>query len=301
MREEYKNQIWLHAAVLIFGTTGVLGKLISLGAYYLVWYRLIVAIAALGLFLVVAQHRFNTNRRSIGKMLGIGVILAAHWVTFFEAIKQSNVSVSLVCFSSSTLFVSFIEPFYYKRKVAWHEPVLGVFIILGLYFVFRSEFKYIAGMQLSVLSAFLAAWFTVLNGLLVRESDARTITFFELLGAFTILTFFLQFTNRLESSELRLPLGDLGWLLILGVLCTAFSFVLSVQLVKKMSPYSFVIAVNLEPIYAILLALLIWPESETMSEGFYFGAVMVVLAIFLNAYFQKRRKGFISGLVDRDS
>ncbi len=299
MREEYKNQLWLHSAVLIFGTTGVIGKLISLGSYQLVWYRLIVAIAALGLFLAFVKHRFNTRGRTIGKMLGVGVILAAHWVTFFEAIKQSNVSVSLVCFSSSTLFVSFVEPFYYKRKVAWHEPILGVFIILGLYFVFRSEFKYVAGMQLSMLSAFLAAWFTVLNGLLVRESDARTIAFFELLGALAILTFFLAVTNRFEASQLTPLLSDLGWLLILGTVCTAFSFVLSVQLVKKISPFSFVMAVNLEPIYAILLALLIWPESETMSEGFYLGAGIVVLAIFLNSYFQKRGKGFIGGYVDR--
>ncbi len=299
MREEYRNQIWLHFAVLIFGTTGVIGKLISLGSYQLVWYRLIIAIAALGFFLAVVQHQFNSSGRSIGKMLGVGVILAAHWVTFFEAIKQSNVSVSLVCFSSSTLFVSFIEPFYYKRKVAWHEPILGVFIVLGLYFVFRAEFKYVAGMQLSILSAFLAAWFTVLNGLLVRGSDARTITFFELLGALAILSLFLAVTNRFEVSQLRPLLSDLGWLLILGTVCTAFSFVLSIQLVKKISPFSFVMAVNLEPIYAILLALLIWPDSETMSEGFYLGAGMVVLAIFLNSYFQKRRNGFIGGVVDR--
>lgn len=301
MREEYKNQIWLHSAVLIFGITGVLGKLISLGAYHLVWYRLVIGVAALGLFLAIVRHRFRSNRSTIGKMLLIGIILAVHWITFFEAIKQSNVSVSLVCFSSSTLFVSFIEPFYYKRRVAWHEPVLGVFIILGLYFVFRSELKYVAGMQLSILSAFLAAWFTVLNGLLVRESDARTITFFELLGALAILTLFLLIGGRLGVSELRLPLADVGWLLILGIVCTAFSFVLSVQLVKRISPYSFVMAVNLEPIYAILIALLIWPESETMSEGFYLGAGMVVLAIFLNAYFQKRGKDFEGGLVDRGS
>jgi len=234
----------------------------------------------------------------VRKMLAVGIILAAHWVTFFEAIKQSNVSVSLVCFSSSTLFVSLIEPFYYKRKVAWHEPLLGVFIVVGLYFVFRAEFTYLLGMQLSILSAFLAAWFTVLNGLLVRENDARTITFFELLGALGVLTLFMLLTDELKVRELGLPLADLGWLLILGVVCTAFSFVLSVQLVKKISPYSFVMAVNLEPIYAIILALLIWPESETMSEGFYLGAGIVVLTIFLNAYIQKKRRLFATGSVD---
>jgi len=299
MREAYKNQIWLHFAVLIFGTTGILGKLISLGAYHLVWYRLVVAVIALGLFLLVVQHRFRSRGDSLIKMLAVGIILAAHWVSFFEAIKQSNVSVSLVCFSSSTLFVSFIEPLYYKRKVAWHEPVLGAFIVVGLSFVFRAEFTHIVGMQLSILSAFLAAWFTVLNGLLVRDNDARTITFFELLGALGALSLFMLLTDKLKVRELSLPFADLGWLLILGIVCTAFSFVLSVQLVKKISPYSFVMAVNLEPIYAILLALLIWPESETMSEGFYLGAGIVVLTIFLNGYFQKKRRPFATGSVDR--
>ncbi len=277
----------------------MLGKLISLGAYHLVWHRLVIAVAALGLYLAVVRHRFATRPGSAAKMLGVGVILAAHWVTFFEAIKQSNVSVSLVCFSSSTLFASFLEPLLYKRRVAWHEPILGLVIILGLYFVFRSEFTFVSGMLLSVLSAFLAAWFTVLNGLLVRDHDAKTITFYELLGALGVLTFFLLATSQLGLEDLTLSGADLGWLLILGIVCTAFSFLLSVQLVKRISPYTFVMAVNLEPIYAILMAILIWPESETMSPGFYGGAAIVVAAIFLNAYFQKRGRRFASGPVDR--
>lgn len=117
-----------------------------------------------------------------------------------------------------------------------------------------------------------------------------------MLGA---LSLFLLLTDKLKVRELSLPFADLGWLLILGIVSTAFSFVLSVQLVKKISPYSFVMAVNLEPIYAILLALLIWPESETMSEGFYLGAGIVVLTIFLNGYFQKKRRPFATGSVDR--
>jgi len=297
MRESLKYQIWLHVAVVIFGTTGVLGKLITLDAYHLVWHRLVIAVLALGLYLAIARHPLRTKRFEVGKMLGVGVILAAHWVTFFEAIKQSNVSVSLVCFSSATLFASFLEPLFYKRRISWHEPVLGLCIILGLYFVFRSEFAFVSGMLLSVLSAFLSSWFIVLNGLLVRNHDAKTITYYELVGALGVLTLFLLFADRLALSDLRLSGADLGWLLILGIVCTAFSFLLSVQLVKKISPYTFVMAVNLEPIYAILLAILIWPESETMSPGFYLGAAIVVAAIFLNAYFQKKGKRIAMGSV----
>lgn len=287
MYAKYKYQIWLQIAVIIYGFTGVLGKLISLDAYHLVWHRLVIALIALGMYLVWKRHSLALDSSRIRKLLGVGVILGAHWITFFEAIKQSNVSVSLVCFSSAALFTSFIEPFYYKRRIAWREPILALCVVFGLYFVFRSEFAFVTGMLLSIVSAALAGWFTVLNGLLVRDMDTRTITFYELLGAFLTLSVCLLILDGFSLEHMGMPLSDLGWLLILGIVCTAFSFMLGVQLVRKITPYTFAMAVNLEPIYAIVLALLIWPESETMSGGFYLGAGIVVLVIFLNSWLQR--------------
>ena len=216
----------------------------------------------------------------------VGVIIAVHWVTFFEAIKQSNVSVALVCFSSSTLFTSLIEPFYFKRKIKAYELIFGLVIILGLYFIFSFEFKYLIGMILSVISAVLASWFTVINGILIKENNAKTISFYELLGAFIVVSVYLLISTELDFSQFLLPVADIKWLLILGVVCTAFAFLVSVEVMKKISPYTVTISVNLEPIYSIIVALLIWPESETMSFGFYLGTIIVITTIFLNALFK---------------
>lgn len=285
MLEKYKYHIWLHITVLIFGFTGVLGKLIETSSYLLVWYRVGIALIALLGYFLLKKHSLKVDKKLLGKILLVGVIIAVHWVTFFEAIKQSNVSVALVCFSSSTLFTSLIEPLYFKRKIKPYELIFGLLIIIGLYFIFSFEFKYITGMILSVFSAALASWFTVLNGMLIKKSNSKTISFYELLGAFSIVTIYLLISNGVNFS---IPVTDIKWLLFLGVICTAFAFMLSVEVMKKISPYTVTISVNLEPIYSILLALLIWPESETMTLGFYLGSLIVIVTIFLNAYFKKR-------------
>ncbi|TXB63936.1 EamA family transporter [Vicingus serpentipes] len=284
MLEKYKYHIWLHITVLIFGFTGVLGKLIETSSYLLVWYRVGIALIALLGYFLLKKHSLKVDKKLLGKILLVGVIIAVHWVTFFEAIKQSNVSVALVCFSSSTLFTSLIEPLYFKRKIKPYELIFGLLIIIGLYFIFSFEFKYITGMILSVFSAALASWFTVLNGMLIKKSNSKTISFYELLGAFSIVTIYLLISNGVNFS---ISATDIKWLLILGVICTAFAFMLSVEVMKKISPYTVTISVNLEPIYSILLALLIWPESETMTLGFYLGTSIVIVTIFLNAYFKK--------------
>ncbi|OFY95204.1 MAG: hypothetical protein A3K10_13120 [Bacteroidetes bacterium RIFCSPLOWO2_12_FULL_31_6] len=283
---KYKYHIWLHFVVLIFGLTGVLGKLISIESYLLVWYRLIIALAAIIIYFAITKFSLKITKKQLLKIGLVGVIIAAHWLTFFEAIKQSNVSVALVCFSSSTLFTSLIEPFYFKRKIKAYELIFGIVIILGLYFIFSFEFKYLIGMILSVISAVLASWFTVLNGILVKETNAKLISFYELFGAFIAVSIYMLVITEADFSQLALPIEDVKWLLILGILCTAFAFIVSVEIMKKISPYTVTISVNLEPIYSIILAVLIWPETETMSYGFYMGTAIVITTLFLNAFFK---------------
>ena len=289
MRKDYKYQIWLHLSVFIFGTTGILGKLISLGSYALVWYRLLIALFALFFVFSIAKRSLALDRRTAFTLLAVGLILGAHWLTFFEAIKRSNVSASLVCFSSVALFTSFIEPILYRRRIRWGEPVIGLGIVAGLYFVFRFEFEFAGGMILSAISAGLAALFTVLNGLLVRSLDPKIMTVYELSGAFILASFWLGILSLVDPQNMRPTLPDLLWLAILGIVCTAFSFMLSIQLIRRITPYSFMMAINLEPIYAILLALAIWPESEKMSSEFYYGATFIVAMIFLNSYLKRKQ------------
>jgi drug/metabolite transporter (DMT)-like permease len=286
--ERFKYQIWLHVAILIFGTTGILGRLITVDAFHTVWHRLWIAVGTMALALLVARHRIAVDRERLFKILGTGAILVAHWVTFFEAINRANVSAALVCLSSTAFFTSILEPIYYKRRIAWREPVFGLCIVVGLYFVFRSELQYATGMAFGIVSAIFAAWFTVINGLLVRQTDAKTITFYELLGAFFALTLFMLATGTFDRDQFFLSRSDFGWLLILGTVCTVFSFLLSVLLMKRLTPYTFAMAINLEPIYTMILAVLIWPETETMSPGFYFGAAIVLAVISLNGFVANR-------------
>lgn len=289
MLSKYKYHIWLHIIVLIFGFTGILGKLIETDSYLLVWYRVGIALIAILGYFFITKHSLKITRKLLFKILLVGVVIAVHWITFFEAIKQSNVSIALVCFSSSTLFTSLIEPFYFKRKIKPYELIFGLLIIVGLYFIFSFEFSYLNGMLLSFFSAALASWFTVLNGMLVKETNAKTISFYELLGAFSIVSIYLLGANGLNFSAYKISWTDFKWLLILGTVCTAFAFIVSVEVMKKISPYTVTISVNLEPIYSIILALLIWPETETMSSGFYMGTIIVLVTIFLNAYFKRNK------------
>ena len=288
MLSKYKYHIWLHVTILIFGLTGVLGKLISIDSYLLVWYRVGIALVSVLAYFMFTKFSLKISRKELIKTLLVGIIIAVHWVTFFEAIKQSNVSVALVCFSSSTLFTALLEPLYFKRRIKPYELIFGLLIITGLYFIFSFEFKYLAGMILAVVSAALASWFTVLNGVLVKQTNAKLISFYELLGAFIVVSIYLLMTNGLDISRFTVPLQDLKWLVILGTLCTAFAFIMSVEVMKKISPYTVTISVNLEPIYSIILALIIWPESERMSFGFYMGTLIVIATIFLNAALKKR-------------
>ena len=288
MLSTYKYHIWLHITILIFGLTGVLGKLISIDSYLLVWYRVGIALISLLAYFMFTKVSLKIYRKELIKTLLVGIIIAAHWVTFFEAIKQSNVSVALVCFSSSTLFTALLEPLYFKRRIKPYELIFGLLIITGLYFIFSFEFKYLTGIVLAVVSAALASWFTVLNGILIKQTNAKLISFYELLGAFIVVSIYLFVTNGLDLSRFAVPAQDFKWLVILGTLCTAFAFIMSVEVMKKIAPYTVTISVNLEPIYSIILALIIWPESETMSFGFYMGTLIVIATIFLNAVLKKR-------------
>ena len=288
MLEKYKYHIWLHLTVVIFGFTGVLGKLISIDSYLLVWYRLGIAVIALLIYFALTSYSLKISKKQLVRTFGVGVIIALHWLTFFEAIKQSNVSVALVCFSSSTLFTSVLEPLYFKRKIKGYELVFGVIIILGLYFIFFFEFKYLWGMILSVISAGLASWFTVINGIMIKEIKAKTISFYELTGAFILLSAYMSLSTGMDVSKFAISNTDILWLLILGTICTALAFIVSVEVMKKISPYTVTISVNLEPIYSIILALIIWPNSEIMSGGFYIGTFVVLSTILLNAWFKNR-------------
>jgi drug/metabolite transporter (DMT)-like permease len=280
----------LHFIVFIWGFTGILGKLISLDAYLLVWYRMAIATLGIYAFLAFKGIEIKIGKEKIAKQLFVGLIVALHWITFFEAIKVSNVSVTLACFAATSLFTALMEPIFFKRKLIFYEIILGVITVFGIYLIFRFEGDFFLGIVLSLFSASLASLFTVFNGIMVKETRARVISFYEMSGGFIGISLYMLLAGEAHL-WLSLPaLSDMIYLLILGLVCTAFAFVASVDIMKVLSPFTVSISVNLEPVYSIGLAILIFGDSEKMKPGFYAGASIVLLTVLANAYLKNRYK-----------
>ncbi len=275
--------------VLLFGFTAILGKLIALDAVNLVFYRMGIAAVAMGLLTLFVKKGGFVSQKDIWKALGIGSIVAAHWITFFLAVKVSNVSVTLGTMASGTLFVSLIEPILSKRKFYWVELLIGSFIVIGLYLITQFAFHYINGILIALLSAFLASLFGVLNKQLIdRGNNSLHISFVEMLSGFLMIMLFMLFSSYDLVMPAEVVAADWPWILILAIACTAYAFVATVYLLKFLGTYTVSLAINLEPVYGIILAFLIFGESEKMHVGFYFGTVLILLAIFIYPSLMKR-------------
>ena len=287
---QYRHHILLHFIVLIWGFTGILGKLISLPSQPLVWYRMLIASIGIGIYIFTAGLLQKPKSKNVFIYIAVGFVVAAHWITFFESIKVSTVSIALACLSSTTLFVAFLEPFFYKRKIVLYEVLLGVAVIIGLSLIFNFEPDYKLGILLAITSAFLAALFGTVNGLFVRNDKPRVISFYEMLGGFIAITIYFLVTANFQVFTTIPTSMDIIYLLILGLVCTAFAFVASVEVLKVLSPFTVTISINMEPVYAIILALLIFGEEEKMTTGFYFGAGLILATIFTNAFLKSQMK-----------
>ncbi len=283
----------LHLVVLIYGFTAILGKLIQLPALELVWYRLIIAILTYYIYLKVRKESFAVSRSTLLQFFGVGTIIALHWVTFYGAIKLSNVSVTLGCFATTALFTSFLEPFFYRKRINYLEVLIGLIIIAGLYLIFRFETRYTLGILVSLISAFLAGLFMVLNRKLVANHRAITISFYEMIGGFIALTVYMAGSGRGITTPLLLPTySDLFFLILLATVCTAFALTMQVDVMQHLSAFTVTLTVNLEPVYGIIMAFFIFGESERMTSGFYMGTLLILLSVFgfpLSQHYLKKK------------
>jgi len=283
------DQFHLHFIVLIFAFTGILGKLISVDALHLVTVRMFLA--AFGLYIL---YLFKKNKgkgikwATFLKIAGIGVLVALHWFTFYHAIKIANVSIALASFSTTTLFTSFIEPITEKRSVYWVEVIIGVFIVLGLVLIFQFETQYYAGILVGVISAFLISLATVLNRQMVQHNDYTLMSVIELAVGFLFLYLIFIMQTGNPVAVFNLSGSDIIWLLILAWVCTSYAFTAVMELMQRISAYKVNLAISLEPVYGIILALLIFGDSEKMSTGFYLGALIVFTAVFCYPFLMAR-------------
>lgn len=279
---KFKNQIQLHFIVFIWGFTAILGALISIDAIPLVWFRVLLASATLFIFLKIRKVKFNENSGDLLKLLFGGVLVALHWVTFFYSIKISTVSTTLITMSSSAFFVVMIKPFFERKKFELYELILALITIVGFVILFRSEALYTKGIVIALVSSFLVALFSVYNAKLIKSYQGSKIAFYELFFAFLFLTVVLLFIGEFSSSFFLLNKSDWLYLLVLASVCTAYPFVVVTNLLKKMSPFTIVLTNNLEPVYGIVLALIIFGERERMSFEFYIGAMVIFSCVLIN-------------------
>lgn len=279
----------MHFIVILLGFTGVLGKLIDCGSTVLVWYRMLIAFVFLLAYIYFTSN-FKISKKNFIQILGIGFVVAAHWLFFFESIKVSNVSVAVVCMGTSSLFSTFLEPLILKRKIKLREFVLSVVVLFAIGLALNADFSYVLGFIYGIIAAFLATLFTILNALYVNKVSSEKITLIEMLGGFLIISVYLLFSGEITFSDLNLSTKDIVYLIILGGVCTSFAFVISVEVMKFLSPYNVIMAVNLEPVYSVLLALFIFGESENMNLSFYIGGILIIAAVSFDAYLKKNIK-----------
>jgi drug/metabolite transporter (DMT)-like permease len=289
-----KAFLQLHAAIFLAGFTGVLGRLIELNEALLVWYRMMFASIALLILFFSTKKISKTNLHDASALMGIGGIIALHWVSFYGSIKYANVSVSLVCFSAIGFFSAILDPLISKRKFEWIELFLGGVVIIGIYLMFHFDPRFRTGILFGIVSSLLAAVFPILNKQMMQKHQPETITLYEMTGGFFILTVLLPFYLAYFPTQQLLPtIPDFLWLLVLSLFCTVLAFNLSVRSLSKISPFTVNLSFNLEPVYGIALAFIFFKEYKEVGLSFYIGIAIIFLTVViqtLRVYKQTGRK-----------
>lgn len=284
MKTTFKDFLTLHFVVLIFGFTAILGQLISIHTLGLVFFRTLLATVGFYIYFKIRGLSIEIDTKGKWQLLATGgIIVALHWFTFFYSAKISTIAISLAGLSTTSLWTSFIEPFWNKKRIKPLQVIFGSVIILGLYLIFLYEFNHIWGLVLSIICAILGATFSVLNGEFSKKYTSQIITFYEMLGvAISTLIPVLYILISGDSSISIIPQGmDWLWIFILGFVCTIYAYTESVNLVRIFSAFTFNLTLNLEPVYGIMLAYSLFGEKERMTAGFYAGTLVILLSVLL--------------------
>lgn len=285
MFHNIKYHLLMHLIIFTWGFTGILGKLIELEFYQIVFFRVFIAGTSLLLFLLAAGKKIRIRKqKDVLKVVGVGVLVVAHWLTFFKAIQVSTVSLGVLCLSTTTLHVTWLEPIVMKRKFSWMELFLGVLVIFGMAFVAGSvDASQHEGIFWGLLSALLAAFFSIFNLRLKRDGiPSSSITVYEMLAGFVMIGIWLFSIGKMNAQLFEMQWSDFYWLLFLGIVCTSMAFMLMIEVTNKIGAFSSSLSINLEPVYTIVLAIFIFQENTELSGNFYLGAAFIVFIVFLN-------------------
>ncbi len=287
-----KAYLELHFAVLLFGFTAILGDLISLNALGVVWWRVLLTSLSLAVWVRLGKRLRKMRWRTVFQYMGIGVLVALHWVTFFGAVKLANASIALIAMATTSLFSAFIEPFVIRRSIQGYEIIMGVLIIPGMMLIVSTiDFSLLYGLAVGLLSAFLVSLFTSLNKKMIGRTDELTITFLELGSAWLFLSLVIPVYYQMNPDvPFRLWPSSSDWfyLLALSLLCTTLAYVLALRALRHLSAFASNLTINLEPVYGMILAWLVLKENKELSEGFYLGGLLILVVVFSYPLLRKR-------------
>lgn len=282
----------LHFIVFLWGFSAILGKLVTIPAVELVLFRSVFAALGMALVIWISRGAFRVKGNDFVKLLLIGFIVAVHWISFFGSARVANVSVSLVGFATNSLWAALLEPWFNKTRFKKYEVMLGLVVMAGLYIIFSFDFQYKFGLFLGILAGFTSALFSVFNSKMVKTVSSRTITFYEMIGVFVAISIYIPIHNTLASSDniFRLsPSGmDLVYIFILAGACSVYAYTVAVELMKRISVFMIQLTLNLEPVYGIIMAVIIFGQAEKMNVNFYVGAIVILCAVLVYPFMKKR-------------
>ncbi|MFC3562478.1 DMT family transporter [Pedobacter jamesrossensis] len=289
MEANKKNLLILHLTVFVWGFTGVLGKVISIDAVPMVWYRVLIATSTLFAWFLLTKKNIKITKKQFIQFFLTGGIVAIHWIFFFHAIKVSTVSVTLVCLSSFTLFTAILEPLIKKQPIQMGDILVGLLIILGIYMIFKFESQYTLGIIFGLSAAVASSLFSTINSTLVQKSEPSIIGFYELVGGLFWITLYRLYDGSLLNTHFNLSTKDWFYIVILGTFCTSVAYVAGVSVMRTLSAFRVSLVTNLEPVYGIILAFIFFKDKEQMTAGFYIGAIIILASIFLYPIYKNKK------------
>ena len=291
MLQQYRYHLLLHLIIFMWGFTGILGKLIHLDALLIVWHRLWIAALALAVYMYFTKKMIFPKGKTLFWTIVVGLVVALHWLTFYTAIQMSTASLGILCLSTTTLHVTWLEPLIMRKRFSKIEFAMGLLVIGGIYFV-AHDFK---GEELTALGfglvyALCAGIFSVANGKLAQQTQTPGLSLTELTTGFVALSLFFISQGELNLELFQMTVSDFSWLLFLGVLCTSFAFLATVNIVKQLGAFSVALSINLEPIYTIILAIILLKEHKLLQTSFYWGAAMILMVVLANGIWKHQQR-----------
>ena len=284
--------IILHTAVFLAGWTGIFGRLITLSGLPLVWYRIMVSVVVLSLVLALMKRLHRTGWKAVAMIAGCGAVLSLHWVAFYASIQASNVSIGVACIATSCFFTTLLDPLINRKRISWVEVLISFIAIAGVLLIFSLDVRYRLGIALGLLSAALYSLFSILNinAARITGEDSPNMLLYELMGGVLFLSLLIPFYTRLVPGDsIALNLQDGLWILLLGSVFTVLPFLFQLQALRSLSAFTVNLTYNLEPVYSIAFAALIFGEFREVNFSFWLGIALIIISVLIQTYRIKRQ------------